>query len=691
MEGESQLEVEAELNPKLIEHQGGSDNLTGIKEKKIKQREGWGIGAKATALATLLGALPVITLGVIFWQATEQAITEKSEREKNLPQTIVLATLVISSVAGGIGAFLANRATKQVTLSAAAVEKLGAGELDIRVPVKGSDELAILGDNINKIAAQLQTWQLTERGNVQSYIGPNNTIANLARNEALFQGDIAKASRAFTEAVANTIKVERVSIWQYNSDRTKLNCLDLYDSKINQHLPKGQGLRPSAGVQLQAVDFPEYFATLAQKKSIITYDAQTEAPTKELSSTYLTPSDIKSILAIPIQISGHTVGVIACEAVGKTRAWQAEEQTFVRAVANLIALALESEVLQGEVEQLLDVGFDLEQGNLTAKARVSEKVTGLIADTLNSLGEQLTQVIKQVLATALKVAEGTVNLEKIAQTVTKVTDKQAQSITQVLNQSELVEKSAIDSAIQVGATKQSLEDLSKVVEESTTALASLTQGTNVLQGGTDRIVQQMKTLGEFVGLADQFVQDQSEIAQQTLVLALNAGLVAARASEQKDPRKFEIVAREFEKIAEQVSNLAEQTNEGLNTLQQRTSQIHSVVSGIDTEVQNLGVLLGDFTQGVMVSNQVFDNVKKVTVEAIAGGEAVAKSTEEIVRASQATALAMREIAAAAGETAQLSQNTLSQSEHIEQLSNQLLKRIEFFQLPETQNIDVIKN
>jgi len=194
----------------------------------------------------------------------------------------------------------------------------------------------------------------------------------------------------------------------------------------------------------------------------------------------------------------------------------------------------------------------------------------------------------------------------------------------------------------------------------------------------------MKTLGEFVGLADQFVQDQSEIAQQTLVLALNASLVAARASLQRDPRKFELVAREFEKIAEQVSSLAAQTNEGLNTLEQRTAQIHNVVSAIDTEVQSLGGLVGGFTQGVMLSNQVFDNVKQVTQEAIARGEAVANSSEAIVTASQSTALAMRDIADLAGETAQLSQNTFSQSEEIGKLTSQLLTRIEFFQLPETQ-------
>jgi hypothetical protein len=60
----------------------------------------------------------------------------------------------------------------------------------------------------------------------------------------------------------------------------------------------------------------------------------------------------------------------------------------------------------------------------------------------------------------------------------------------------------------------------------------------VLQKGSAQIVQRMKTLGEFVGLAEQFVQDQSQIASLTQVLAINATLVAARAAEQRDPKQF---------------------------------------------------------------------------------------------------------------------------------------------------------
>jgi twitching motility protein PilJ len=269
------------------------------------------------------------------------------------------------------------------------------------------------------------------------------------------------------------------------------------------------------------------------------------------------------------------------------------------------------------------------------------------------------------------------------------TQQQANSVTQVLNLSEQVEQSARAAAEQVQTTHQSLLSLSQAVNQGQQAIAKLIQGIDVLEQGSNRIVQQMKTLGEFVGLADQFVHSQSDIAQQTQVLALNAALVAARAAGQRNPRTFAVVAREFEGIAEQVGNLAQQTNQGLAALEQRTSQIHTVVSAIDAEVQNLGGVVGEFSQGVQQAGALFNNAQTVTAESILSGEAVARSSQEILGATVATATAMRDIANLAQQTTQLTSNSLSQSEAMGELSKQLLHKIGFFQLPETAITDIL--
>lgn len=640
-----------------------------------KQSDAWRDTLTNAPLHAYTPISSVVNLDWSLLTSTDAAIAFAPQRQ--LLGTIALGTILTALVAVVLGAILANRATRPVLRASAAVEKLGGGDLDIRVPVQGNDELAVLGDNINKMADEIQTLLETQRRNVEQLGLQNDVLANLARNEALLQGDASATSRSFTEAVSSTLAVERVSVWIYTSDRSGLACIDQYDRTPQQH---------SEGQELKAADFPGYFKALEQSRAIVASDAHTDPATREEEGDNLMPLGIMSRLDIPIQIAGQTVGVLCCEQVGWSRQWTTQEQTFASSVANLISLALESETLQTEVGHILDVVSTVEEGDLRVRANVSDRATGLVADTLNRLIEELAQVLAQVLGTARLVSSGSNNLEQIATTVATNADQQSESVTQVLNLSEQVEQSAQDSAEQINATNKSMLTLSTAVEEGQAAIATLTQGIEVLQQGTDRIVQQMKTLGEFVGLADQFVQDQSQIASLTQVLSLNAALVAARAAEQRDPRQFAVVAREFESIAAQVSKLATQTNDGLEALEQRTGQIHSVVSAIDADVQSLGGLVSGFNQGVEQSSLVFNNVQTVTKEAVQAGVTVGQSASAIVNATQSTAEAMRDIADFAKRTAQLTQKTRVQSEAMGDLSAQLLQRIQFFQLPTEEGV-----
>jgi|GEM_PF-5624240 len=415
-----------------------------------KQSEAW--RENSDAQATLNAYTPISSIVNLDWSLVTSTDPEIAfDTQRKLATAITLGTLITALVAALLGAIIANLVTKPVQKATVVVERLGAGELDLRVPVKGNDELAILGDNINKMADEIQTLLSTQRSNTELLSIQNQTLTNLARDQALLQGDAYAAARTITEAVVKTLGVERVSIWLYNLDRTKLTCLDLYDNRVEQHFQEQE---------LQESNFPEYFETLEQNNLIIAVDAQTQTPTSELTSTYLIPSDIKSMLVIPIQISAQVVGIISCEKTGTIREWQPQEQSFVLSVANLVSLALESEALQNEVAHLLDVVSAVEEGNLKVRASVSDKATGLVSDTLNRLIEELAEVIQQVLATAKQVSNGSLKLEEIAFAVTNGAQQQAEAVTQVLTLSEQVETSATDSAIQVQATKQSLIDFS---------------------------------------------------------------------------------------------------------------------------------------------------------------------------------------------------------------------------------------
>lgn len=351
----------------------------------------------------------------------------------------------------------------------------------------------------------------------------------------------------------------------------------------------------------------------------------------------------------------------------------------------------ESEILQDDVGQLLDIVSAIEEGDFTVEAPVSDRVTGLVSDTLNRLIDELSRVLAQVFQATNKVSQGTQQLDTVTNQVAGYAQQEAQSVRQILALTDKVMKSALDSAEQTKSAIASLENLESAVEQGSDSSLQLTKGIGVLQQGTDQIVQQMKTLGEFVGLTDQFLQEQNQISSMTQVLAMNASLVAARASEQKDPNQFVVVAREFESIANQVSSLAQRTSGGLISLEQRSSQIHNVVTSVDANVQNLGGLVREFTQGVEKSSQILENVQTTAREATRAGQVVALSSQEIITSAQSTTEVMQEIADLAEKTEKLTLETLEQSQQMETLSQNLLSTVGFFRLPSThqETVDVV--
>ncbi|MGB5973548.1 MAG: cache domain-containing protein, partial [Nodosilinea sp.] len=411
-----------------------------------KQRQAWietSQGQEALNAYAPLQGFDALNWSVVTSSDTDLAFLP----QRQLLQTILLGTLLTGVTAVLLGIVLARRATRPVTQAAKAVELLGQGQLDTRVPVRGRDELAVLGANVNRMGAQIQSLLTTLRRNAEQLGLQNDVLADLARNEALIQGDAQAAATSFGEAVARTLNLHSVSVWLHRPEQKALLCLSRYQPE-----------RDTADeVPLNTDEVPEYFGSIAQNQVLSLTDVGSHLAGRELlSKNALTPATV-SLLEVPIQISGVVVGSLRCEHSGSLRSWRAEEQTFIGSVANLISLALESEFLQGEVSHLLDIVSEVEEGNLTVAARVSDRTTGLVADTFNRLIERLSGVMQQVSDTAQQVTAGANQQKTQAGLIAVNAEKQATGVNQILQLTAQVETLAQATARQVETTSTSLK------------------------------------------------------------------------------------------------------------------------------------------------------------------------------------------------------------------------------------------
>ena len=158
-------------------------------------------------------------------------------------------------------------------------------------------------------------------------------LSELAKSPQVYGGILQEAFQTVTRVAAESLYIERTSIWFFTADRSAIRCADLYQRVTQQH---------SEGVELSAAAYPRYFQELETERIVAAHDARQDQRTAEFSDGYLVPLGITSMLDVPIRCEGKMVGVICHEHIGPMRHWTLEEQHFATSVANTVALAIEA-------------------------------------------------------------------------------------------------------------------------------------------------------------------------------------------------------------------------------------------------------------------------------------------------------------------------------------------------------------
>ncbi len=188
-------------------------------------------------------------------------------------------------------------------------------------------------ERTEELRAEVGQRELAEQELRQSedrYRRQRNALMALTATDPPAREDLTAALQRITEATAHTLGVARSSVWRFTTEGDAIECVDQFDASSGRH---------DAGARLAVASAPSYFAALDERDVLAAEEAGIDPRTRELADGYLAPLGIASLLDASIAVGGRVVGVLCTEQIGPPRAWRADEQAFVTAMANLVALA----------------------------------------------------------------------------------------------------------------------------------------------------------------------------------------------------------------------------------------------------------------------------------------------------------------------------------------------------------------
>lgn len=180
--------------------------------------------------------------------------------------------------------------------------------------------------------SQQKLMDKIKKKRIKDIIRRQEAILQLIREES---DDLERAFQNISRMDAQTLEVERVSIWFFNLEKTEISCQVLYKRSQDSY---------ESGEVLKVSDYPNYFKEILKGQNLAVEDALHDPITHEFATDYLKPNNIVSMLDIPIWHRGEIYGILCHEVVGEElRIWDLEDQEFTTSISNIISRALESE------------------------------------------------------------------------------------------------------------------------------------------------------------------------------------------------------------------------------------------------------------------------------------------------------------------------------------------------------------
>lgn len=327
--------------------------------------------------------------------------------------------------------------------------------------------------------------------------------------------------------------------------------------------------------------------------------------------------------------------------------------------------------LQQRIQTLQQEIAPVSQGDLTARAVVTEDEIGIIADSYNQTLENLSRIIMQVQDVTKTLASTTNRNEAEIGQLSDDALQQTEEIDSALNRVQTMAESLALVAHNAAKAENSIKQAKEKVQQGDLAINTTAERIVSLGESTVAAKEQVQKLGKASRKISKAVDLIRQIALQTNVLAVNASIEAARAGE--EGMGFTVVADEVQSLATRSAKTA--------------TDIEKLVLEIQGETNKVIKVMEQNSQEIMAGSQLMketrfslQEITKASTEIDLLVEDITKVAMEQSENSQGVTSTMEEVAAIANKTSASASGVSSSFKELLQAAGQLEASINQFKI-----------